>query len=64
MDEAKKTLAGETARANGAYNDDEVNRREHNIANNGKEQAGSSAEQLFSDSINFLKQLRSNGPWV
>src|SRR6516225_7498191 len=27
-------------------------------------QGASTAERLFSESINFLKQLRSNGPWV
>src|SRR5262252_4601917 len=27
-------------------------------------QGGTSAEELFGESISFLKQLRSNGPWV
>src|SRR5262249_18734010 len=35
----------------------------HTTTGAGK-QGGSAAERLFSDSINFLKQLRSNGPWV
>src|SRR5262249_45204250 len=35
----------------------------HTTTGAGK-QGASTAERLFNDSINFLKQLRLNGPWV
>ena len=64
MDEAKKTSAGETAEANGAYDDGDVNRRQHNSAKGNGAQADSAAERLFSESNRFLEQLRPSGPWV
>src|SRR5262249_59723022 len=47
MDEAKKTSAGETAEANGAYNGGEVNPCHYNSANGNRSKATSSAELLF-----------------
>src|SRR2546430_1390324 len=47
MDEAKKTSAGETAEANGAYDGGDVNRRQHNDANGNRSKATCSAEPLF-----------------
>jgi AAA domain/Bifunctional DNA primase/polymerase, N-terminal len=47
MDEAKKTSAGETAEANGAYDGGDVNRRQHNSANGNRSKATCSAELLF-----------------
>ena len=47
MDEAKKTSAGETAEANGAYDGGDVNRRQHNSANGNSSKVTCSAELLF-----------------
>src|SRR5262245_59709536 len=47
MDEAKKTSAGETAEANGAYDGGDVNRRQHNSANGNGSKATCSAELLL-----------------
>src|SRR5262249_36855481 len=46
--------------------DDDLNSeyRLYSTAFNGRAQGGDTAERLFSDSINFLKQLRLNGPWI
>src|SRR5262249_10742005 len=46
MDETKKTSAGETAEANGAYDGDDVNRCQHNSANTGNSKADGAAERI------------------
>src|SRR5215813_12184795 len=49
----------------GEGNDDDDLNSEHRLYSNAfNGRAGDTAELLFSDSINFLKQLRSNGLWV
>jgi len=60
MDEAKKTSAGETAEANGAYDGGEVNRRQHSSADGGRAQAQGIANI---EAVEFLQQLR-RPPWI
>src|SRR6516165_3165703 len=64
MDGHEKASAGETAKARSYDDDDDVNRRQHSSAKNTGTQAESPDERLFSESINFLEQLRPSGPWV
>src|SRR6516164_11577677 len=64
MDGHEKASAGETAKARSYDDDGDVNRRQHSSAKNTGTQAESPDERLFSDSINFLEQLRPSGPWV
>jgi len=64
MDGHEKASAGETAKARSYDGGDDVNRRQHGSAKSTGTQAESAAERLFSESINFLEQLRPSGPWV
>src|SRR5262249_20160643 len=64
MDDREKASAGETAKARSYDRDDDVNRHQHSSANSAGTQAESATERLFSESVNFLEQLRSNGPWA
>src|SRR5262249_22447116 len=64
MDGHEKASAGGTAEARSYDEGDDINRHQHNSVKSTGTQAGSAAERLFSDAINFLEQLRPNGPWV
>ena len=64
MSENEKASGAGSAPEAKLHDDDGIIRPQYIIANGGRRQAESSAEELFNESIRFLKQLRPNGPWV
>ena len=63
MDPKEKAPAVDAAEVTGASDGRLKNHPKHS-ANSGGSKAQSAAERSVAESINFLKQLRPNGPWV